>query len=191
MNIFDAASEGNLEELKKLLQQPIDWFDSAGSKDSSALHFAADNGHLECVQALIESGANVNFLNADDQTPLHWAAGQGHLESIKALLNAGAYFSVEDSMNQFPIDIAILYGKTSVVQHLLQVEVNHHTGRPWGKKNINKCLMRYLQSAEAHQFPTIVDLVRDQISLVDKAFLQNINLDGVKKRLPKKTGGRF
>jgi len=188
MNLLDAADRGNLKELKKLIQRGIDINETGGSKASSALHFAADNGHLECVQALIDAKANVYCLNDDDQTPLHWAASGAsseHLECAKALLTAGAFFYTNDTMDQWPIDIAILNGQTAMVRHLLQVEIEHFTGRPYGKGKIAHNLQRYLDAAETHSFPEITSMICDQISLQEKTVLEKAMKKMVgRKKLP-------
>jgi Ankyrin repeat len=79
----------------------------------SALHAAADNGHLEVVKALIEYGANVNVqrtvrrprklwvlklrlakhtfgVQFHLETPLHFAAAGGHVHVVAFLLMNGA-----------------------------------------------------------------------------------------------------
>ncbi|PNT67742.1 hypothetical protein BRADI_3g31460v3 [Brachypodium distachyon] len=66
----------------------------------TALHMAALNGHLDCMQLLIELGANVsavtfpygttsNLIGAGS-TPLHYAAGGGNQECCQLLLAKGA-----------------------------------------------------------------------------------------------------
>ena len=41
----------------------------------TALHRAAAQGHLEVVQALIESGAEIEITDDDGDTPLHYSVG--------------------------------------------------------------------------------------------------------------------
>jgi uncharacterized protein len=57
----------------------------------SALHFAARQGALQTVQALVEAGANVNQLSpADATSPLLIATINGHFDTARALLDLGA-----------------------------------------------------------------------------------------------------
>jgi len=57
----------------------------------SALHFAARQGALQTVKALVEAGAAVNQLSpADATSPLLIAAINGHFDTAKALLDLGA-----------------------------------------------------------------------------------------------------
>lgn len=56
----------------------------------TALHFAARQGALRTVQALVESGANVNAASADGTTPLVIATINGQFDLAKYLLDHGA-----------------------------------------------------------------------------------------------------
>ena len=55
------------------------------------LHFAARDGHIEAVTALLEAGADVNRVGAADKTsPLVIATINGHFDLAKSLLDRGA-----------------------------------------------------------------------------------------------------
>jgi ankyrin repeat protein len=57
----------------------------------SALHFAARQGALQTVKALVDGGADVNQLSpADTTSPLLIATINGHFDTAKALLDLGA-----------------------------------------------------------------------------------------------------
>ncbi len=57
----------------------------------SALHFAARDGYMPSVRALLESGANVNLPGAGDKTTaLVMAIENGHLDLAKYLIEKGA-----------------------------------------------------------------------------------------------------
>ena len=57
----------------------------------TALHFAARDGHLDAVAALVDSGADVNQVSGGDgSTPIVFATGSGHYTLAKYLLDAGA-----------------------------------------------------------------------------------------------------
>jgi ankyrin repeat protein len=57
----------------------------------AALHFAARNGQLDAVRALVEGGADVNQLSgADKSTPLVLAISNGYYDLGKFLLDNGA-----------------------------------------------------------------------------------------------------
>lgn len=51
---------------------------------------AAENDYAECVQLLLEHGADVNCRNASQQTPLHLACLSQSISSVEILLKHGA-----------------------------------------------------------------------------------------------------
>ena len=58
---------------------------------ATALYIAAQNGHLEVVRFLVESGANKDQGTTDDgATALYIAAQTGHLEVVRFLVESGA-----------------------------------------------------------------------------------------------------
>ena len=60
------------------------------------LHAAAEAGRPDCVQVLLEHGANVNQAQEGGLTALHMAARHGHLDVLQLLLDAGAHMEVKD-----------------------------------------------------------------------------------------------
>ena len=56
----------------------------------TALLYAAREGHMQAVKALIETGANPNIVNADKFSPIVMAITNGHLDLAKYLLDHGA-----------------------------------------------------------------------------------------------------
>jgi len=81
-----AARFGNVDLLRELVGtgqidlNGVEYFGSA-----SALHLAAQYGHLECVKILVESGADVAVLDSSGNTVLH-SAVFGEQPDVVALL---------------------------------------------------------------------------------------------------------
>ena len=66
-------------------------FLSLQARDGSvALHWASVNGHLECVIALLEAGANIDKQTFNGHTPLMDAARWSKIEVVRELLKQGA-----------------------------------------------------------------------------------------------------
>lgn len=89
--LFEAARNGNAAAIAAALDldpsqlyvrdQPYAW---------TLLHYAAQRGHLEIVNLLLDRGLDVNTLESGDHTTaLHWAAAAGHVEVVRRLLDAG------------------------------------------------------------------------------------------------------
>ena len=89
--IHNAAQNGNLNQVKELLNQgvPVNSRNGAGW---TPLHEAAFSGHLSVVQELLRRGAHVNPRAQFGYTPLHVAAfsRRPHPRIVHALIKAGA-----------------------------------------------------------------------------------------------------
>lgn len=82
--LLQCARYGDIDDLKTLLEAGA----SVNHKDdmgNSALHKAAANGHVECLELLKAHGA---LHNPNDQGnyPIHWAAQNGKSGAVKFLL---------------------------------------------------------------------------------------------------------
>lgn len=64
---------------------------------SAALMAAAQAGDTARIQALLEAGADANWVDANGMTPLMAAARDGHLAAVQALLAAGADVNARDA----------------------------------------------------------------------------------------------
>jgi ankyrin repeat protein len=87
-----SASQGDIEQVRLLLQAgvPIDYSDKEDGR--TALQAAAQNGHIQLVDFLLSAGANVNAPASWNygSTALQAATYCGHSQLINLLLRAGA-----------------------------------------------------------------------------------------------------
>ena len=66
------------------------WQDLAKRNGATAVLGASQNGHLEIVRLLLESGADKDLTKNDGATALTIASQNGHLEVVRLLLESGA-----------------------------------------------------------------------------------------------------
>lgn len=92
----------------------------ARDKDGcTALHLAAEAGHLACLQVLISCGSDVDAPGPDRKPALAIAGERGHVECVKALVHAKAKIDLADKRKRTPLLLAIRAGQTVVASVLL------------------------------------------------------------------------
>ncbi|GMP67725.1 hypothetical protein CsSME_00027609 [Camellia sinensis var. sinensis] len=69
---------------------------SEGIDPGVRLMYLANEGDLEGITELLDSGTNVNFKDIDGRTALHVASCQGLPDVVQLLLRRGAKVDVED-----------------------------------------------------------------------------------------------
>lgn len=90
---------------------------------STPIHMASANGHLEVLQYLLElrsSGEIINAVNDSGNTALHWACLNGHLEVVKLLCENGADPFVKNKSGQDCFYTAEANEKEEVIDFLLE-----------------------------------------------------------------------
>jgi ankyrin repeat protein len=85
--IHVAAQSGDLESLRRCLAAGADVNDYQGI---APLHRAAEEGHAEAVDFLLQSGAEIDLADANGDTPAVRAALRSQLQTVRLLLARGA-----------------------------------------------------------------------------------------------------
>ncbi|XP_072289921.1 ankyrin repeat and SOCS box protein 12-like [Eucyclogobius newberryi] len=84
------------------------------------LRTAAAQGHLRCLELLLEHGAEVDSLDVKAQTPLFTAVSGKHLDCVAALLKSGADPNGSQYNNCSPVLTAAREGDVEVLRELLR-----------------------------------------------------------------------
>jgi ankyrin repeat protein len=84
-----------------------------------ALIKAADKGDPEIVEALLDSGADINARDEQNQTTLHKAASRGHTPIVKLLLERGADVNAKNLFGETPLLVPVYRGSLDIVGALL------------------------------------------------------------------------
>ena len=81
--------------------------------------YAADEGHVECLQLLIQCGTNIHKRANDGRTAAHCAAHEGRMEPLLALLDAGCKIDamLAAALQAVPNCNMILYTDSMYVVH--------------------------------------------------------------------------
>lgn len=94
--------------------------DLADVNSRTPLSFAAAEGSVFGVEALLEHGADVDAQDISGRTPLSWAAAGGHIAAAKILLSNKAQPESQDIQGQTPLIYACISGHTDMVSLLLE-----------------------------------------------------------------------
>ena len=92
LNVFEAATFGDLDRLSELLTQDETAVDAMSGDGFTPLHLAAFFGQTDAVRLLLASGAPCDAAGTGwmTGTPLHAAAAGSHTAVVRLLLDAGA-----------------------------------------------------------------------------------------------------
>ena len=131
-DIATVAARGKTDELIRLLQsgRPPDLPDDNGE---TALHYAAQLGDQQMVQALLYYKAVVDPRDQFGNTPLHWAAQRGNTAVLQMLIDAKAAIDPQNRQGVTPLMMAAKAGNAPAVRLLLKNGADPHradfTGR--------------------------------------------------------------
>ncbi len=90
----------------------------------SALHEAADKGHLEIVEYLLEHEADPNNTRMFLNPALHKAVRNGHVEVVEALLKHGADPFDHSLWSESAFEIAVKANNTAMIKAIFDVSVS-------------------------------------------------------------------
>lgn len=83
-----AASSGNIDMVRRLLDLGVDINARGGTLGGDALNYAASNGHIDVVKHLLSRGAEMD-ISEPEKNPLFSAIYGGHIEIVNLLLENG------------------------------------------------------------------------------------------------------
>lgn len=131
-DIATVAAHGRTDELIRLLQSrraP----NTPDDKGETALHYAAQLGDQQMVQALLYYKADVDPRDQFGNTPLHWAAQRGSITVLQMLIDAKAAIDPQNRQGITPLMMAAQAGQAQAVRLLLKDGADPHhadfTGR--------------------------------------------------------------
>ena len=163
--LHDAAKNGDLEQLKQLLDQGTD-IEEQDRFVGTALHWAAITGNAEVAQVLIAAGADVNSVaRGDGTTALHVAA---LLLDAGADINAGCHShpthpigshgsSSTDSSPLAPLHMAAISNASGAIELLVRSGVDIDEKMRTGATSLSLAVF----AGQADAVRTLVELGAD------------------------------
>jgi ankyrin repeat protein len=90
----------------------------------TALHSAADNGHVEAARCLLRHKADMSIRSDHGDWPIHGACEGGHLGVVKVLVDAGCNIDVLDGNHYSPLILAVRHKHVALAMELVQMGAN-------------------------------------------------------------------
>jgi len=121
-NIFEAAMDGTVEDVKRFVEQGVSVDardDSDDRKGMTPLHFAAMNGNIELIRGLVlELRASINIQDSIGVTPIFAASVINKIESMNCLYALGADPNIPDNEGITIKEYADMVGNTRLQEWL-------------------------------------------------------------------------
>ncbi|XP_015083079.1 integrin-linked protein kinase 1 isoform X1 [Solanum pennellii] len=108
-----------------------------GMDSGLRLMYMTNDGDLEGMEELLDSGTSVNYRDIDGRTALHIAACQGYADVVDFLLKNGAQVDSMDQWGSTPLADAIYYKNNDVVK-LLEVHGAKPAVAPMHVENVRE-----------------------------------------------------
>ncbi len=117
------------------------------------LHYAAGSGSIENATFLLDHGADVHAVNADDCTALHISSEEGNHSMCDVLLRAGARVDAVDKFGRTPLISSAWKGHVMATAVLLVAAANVNHRLPNGRTSL-------FFAAKCGSLPTVQALLR-------------------------------
>jgi ankyrin repeat protein len=121
LDVYEAAALGYLDRLRERLDDDPSAVSALSPDGYTALHFAAFFAKPEAARTLLEAGAPVDTVAANEMRvqPLHSAAAGRQIEICRLLLAAGAEVDARQAGGFTPLHEAALNGDPEMVELFL------------------------------------------------------------------------
>lgn len=119
MELAQLMYAGNLEQIKRLIQERPDIVNKPDERGFTPLIMATYLNKKEIAEFLLEKGADINAQDASGNTALMGVAFKGYADIAQMLINRGADTSVVNNAGETAMDFAITH-QQSEIQRILK-----------------------------------------------------------------------
>ncbi len=107
--IHKAVQKGDIEQVKKLLEENPQLINVKDETGRTPLHWAARIQNLQMMKLLLERGANVNAQDDNGIAALHSLVFRGNQKGVEHLLEHGADVNIVDNDGNTPLSFTSFY----------------------------------------------------------------------------------
>lgn len=104
MNIWIAASDGNIDYVRENISSGKHTANDADPNGYTPMHAAASYGHIDLLKYLVSVGGDVNLKDADGDTPLHAVEDVKTAATLVEEMNAN--WRLKNAEGQTPLAVA-------------------------------------------------------------------------------------
>jgi len=115
-----AAENGRIDNVNLLVTPGRSILAAKDKFAWSAIHFAAQGGHNDCLKAIVDAGVNINLTGPERKTALHIAAAKGNLEMVEFLIQNNCSRTSKDKFGRTALILAVMNGNLKVASILLR-----------------------------------------------------------------------
>ena len=119
MDIFDYIKQGALDQIKLILSDAPHLSTQKDARGFTPLIMASYTGHLDIVQYLLETGADINAQDSMGNTALMGICFKGSVDIATLLVNRGADVNLKNVNADTALKFASTYGHQDIVELLL------------------------------------------------------------------------
>ena len=140
--LLNGAVNGSIEFVERAIAKIAEEGGDINVKNpetgGSALHYAAEKGHLAVVLRLLDAGADITATDKDSMTPLHWAGFHRHIDLFREVIarccDHLGVLAKKDLWGRLPLHIAAQGGYVETIELLLGtdnafINAQSNTGR--------------------------------------------------------------
>lgn len=133
-NLANVVASGDRSHALDMISEGSD-VNAQQSDGTTALLYAAHQGDLPLVSALLQAGADVSHSNAYGTSPIAEAAQLGSVEILETLLNNGADANWTNPEGETPLLVVARAGNLPAAKLLLEHGADIHAKESWGGQN--------------------------------------------------------
>ena len=118
--LIRAIEEHNLAVVQWLVRSPHCAINATHEDGQTPLHHACGNIFWDCLETLLQNGANPNLPDDRGKTPFHYVAAYPlTIEMIQPLLDYGANLALTDHEGHTALHVAASQGHSQIIQLLI------------------------------------------------------------------------